>query len=247
MKSPDAAKFQAEGFLAIDRLIDEQAAAEIASVYDKMLSREVDCGATDRNLGEVTRQIMHPSQHHPLFRANAAIDAAREVAKELLGVSDPAFVYDMLIYKPPGHTATTPWHQDLAYAHIPFTRAGTSTAGSGTFLQFWVALDDVDEDSGCMHFVPGQHLKPLLEHYVASGDPADQSRMLAITDPETALDLSKTVACPLRVGGATVHGFATPHFTSGNRTASRRRRAYIFNFANPHPQRGSESQPRVQH
>jgi len=242
LKSPDAAKFQADGFLTFDHLIDDAAAAEIASVYDRMLLREVDCGVTDRNLGEVTRQIMHPSQHHPLFRGNAALDAGRAIAKDLLGVSDPAFVFDMLIYKPPGHTATTPWHQDLAYAHIPFTRAGTSTVGSSTFVQFWVALDDVDEESGCMHFVPGQHLKPLLEHHVASGDPADQSRMLAITNPETALDLSKTVACPLRVGGATVHGYATPHFTSGNRTSDRRRRAYIFNFVNPHSMSPSESQ-----
>jgi ectoine hydroxylase-related dioxygenase (phytanoyl-CoA dioxygenase family) len=229
----EAARFQADGFLAFDRLIEPGAADEIASVYDRMLSREIDCGPTDRNLGEVTRQIMVPSQHHPLFRDNPALAAGREIAKELLEVEAPVFVFDMLIYKPPGHAAVTPWHQDLAYAHIPFTRAGTPVTDTSTFVQFWVALDDVDEASGCMHFMPGQHREPLLEHYVASGDPNDQSRMLAIKEPERTMDLTRAVACPLRAGGATVHGYSTPHFTSGNRTTDRRRRAYIFNFANP--------------
>ena len=229
----DTAKFQADGFLSFERLIDSDAVAEIASVYDQMLSREIDCGATDRNLGEITRQIMMPSQHHALFRDNPVLDAGREIAMQLLGVAEPAFVYDMLIYKPPGHEAATPWHQDLAYARMPFTRAGTPIKSISTFVQFWLALDDVDVDTSCMHFVPGQHLKPLLEHYVASGDPGDQSRMLAVKNPEQALDLSKIIACPLRAGGATVHSYSTPHFTSGNRTNHRQRRAYIFNFANP--------------
>ena len=233
MSAADAARFDADGFLAFERLIDPETVAEIASLYDRMLSREIDCGATDRNLGEITRQIMVPSQHHAVFRDNPALDAGREIAKELLGVEAPVFVFDMLIYKPPGHEAVTPWHQDLAYAHMPYTRAGTPISDTSTFVQFWVALDDVDAESGCMHFMPGQHRKPLLEHYVAAGDANDQSRMLAIKEPEKAMDLTRAVACPLRAGGATVHGYSTPHFTSGNRTAERRRRAYIFNFANP--------------
>jgi ectoine hydroxylase-related dioxygenase (phytanoyl-CoA dioxygenase family) len=28
-------------------------------------------------------------------------------------------------------------------------------------VQFWVALDDVDETTGCMHFVPGVHEQAL--------------------------------------------------------------------------------------
>lgn len=63
----------------------------------------------------------------------------------------------------------------------------------------------VDVDNGCMHFVPGQHREPLLEHYVAGGEPTEEGRMLAIKEPERVLELAKVVACPLRAGGATVH------------------------------------------
>lgn len=58
-------------------------------------------------------------------------------------------------------------------------------------------------------------------------------RLLAIREADKLFDLRRAVACPLRAGGATVHDYGTPHFTSGNRTADRPRRAYIFNFSTP--------------
>ena len=149
------------------------------------------------------------------------------------GVEDPQPIFDMLIYKQPGQIATTPWHQDFSYSEMPFAPAGVMIPSDQT-LQFWLALDDVDENNGCMHFIPGQHHEPLLDHYVAAGEADYTQRLLAIRDPEDALDLSKAVACPLKAGGATVHNYGTPHFTSGNRTADRPRRAYIFNFSSRH-------------
>jgi ectoine hydroxylase-related dioxygenase (phytanoyl-CoA dioxygenase family) len=136
----------------------------------------------------------------------------------------------MLIYKEPGQLAETPWHQDFAYAGMPFTPAGANIPYDES-VQFWLALDDVDEENGCMHFVPGGHLDPLHPHHVAGGAPTDPGRLLAMTDPEHELDLATAVSCPLAAGGATVHSFGTPHYTSGNRTADRPRRAFIFNFA----------------
>ncbi|HXN86493.1 MAG TPA: phytanoyl-CoA dioxygenase family protein, partial [Candidatus Binataceae bacterium] len=164
----DIAKFQADGFLVFERLADDDTVAQLGALYDQMLAGEINCSATDRKLGRITRQIMHPSLYHPAFRDNRAMRAGREIAKELIGTAEPQFVFDMLIYKEPGQTATTPWHQDLSYAAVPFVKAGHPIQ-AGTFVQFWLALDDVDEDSGCMHFVPGQHHKPLLQHYVAGG------------------------------------------------------------------------------
>jgi len=120
----DVAKFERDGFLAFDRIASDETISEIARRYDQMLSGEVDCSPTDRKLGRVTRQIMSPSRYHPTFEANAARDAGREIAKRLLSTPEPAFVFDMLIYKEPGQTATTPWHQDMAYAAVPFVRPG---------------------------------------------------------------------------------------------------------------------------
>jgi hypothetical protein len=230
----DVERFRRDGFLVIPQLADAAAVADIARVYDAMLGGEIDVSATDHPLGLTTRQIMIPSAYHPIFRANPALDAARDIARALLSVADPKPVFDMLIYKEPGQLATTPWHQDYSYAEMPFTPAGTAIP-SDEYVQFWVALDDVDAENGCMHFVPGAHRAPLLDHVIAGGDADYSQRLLAIRDPETALDLDAAVACPLKAGGATVHNYGTPHFTSGNHTTDRPRRAYIFNFSSRDP------------
>ncbi|MGB6552019.1 MAG: phytanoyl-CoA dioxygenase family protein [Candidatus Binataceae bacterium] len=229
--TPDVAKFRADGFLAFEQLADRATVTELGALYDQFLSGAIDCSPTDRQLGRVTRQIMVPSRYHPSFVRNQALDNAREISRALLGVDEPEFVFDMLIFKPPGHPAPTAWHPEMSYAYAPFARAGIRVPQSA-IVQFWVALDDVDTENGCMHFIPGKHREPLLQHYVAGGEPTEDARMLAIADPERALDLARAVACPLRAGGATVHNYGTPHFTPPNRSATRPRRAYIFSFAN---------------
>ena len=223
-------QFRRDGFLAFPTLVDRDTVTQLGAVYDAMLAGEIDVTPTDNALGRITRQIMVPSTYHPLFRDNPALDAGRAIARELLGVPNPRPIFDMLIYKEPGQTAETPWHQDFAYSQMPYAPAGAAIPSRET-LQFWLALDDVDEDNGCMHFVPGAHDEPLLDHYVAAGEADYSQRLLAIREPEQALDLSQVVSCPLAAGGATVHNYGTPHYTSGNRTVSRPRRAYIFNFS----------------
>lgn len=230
MVQVDVDRFRRDGFLAIPHLADAATVAEIGAVYDDMLSGAIDVTPTDNPLGRTTRQIMIPSAYHPIFRDNPALDAGREIAKALLDDDDPKPVFDMLIYKEPGQLATTPWHQDYSYAVMPYTPAGAAIP-SDEVVQFWLALDDVDEENGCMHFIPGAHRQPLLEHYIAGGEADYSQRLLAIRDPEHALPLDQAVSCPLEAGGATVHNYGTPHFTSGNRTLHRPRRAYIFNFA----------------
>jgi ectoine hydroxylase-related dioxygenase (phytanoyl-CoA dioxygenase family) len=226
------AQFDRDGYLVIDRLVSDATVRQLRDVYDAMIRCEIDCAGTDGKLGDVTRQIMMPSAHSAVFRDNEALDAARKISIELLGVENPVTVFDMLIYKPPGHPHSTPWHQDFAYSSMPYASAGASIPPR-YIVQFWLALDDADETTGCMHFIPGVHRQPLLPHIVANGRPDQPGRLLGIDHPERHLDLTAATACPLRAGGCTVHAYGTPHFTPPNISTTRHRRAYIFNFADP--------------
>lgn len=222
--------FERDGFAVIDELADATTVQTLGRIYDSMLSGEIACPGTDRALGGLTRQIMMPHLHHPLFAANPVLESAKLLARELVKSEDPQFFFSMLIYKPAGHPHDTPWHQDMSYAGKPFTPAGTSRPNN-VIAQFWLALDDVDDTMGCMEFIPGVQHQPMPPHIVASGEPDDDGRLLAIDNVERYLDLSTAVKCPLKAGSATVHGYATPHYTGPN-YSKRGRRAYIFSFAN---------------
>lgn len=224
-------RFAQDGFAVIDELTDMSTVIALREVYQDMIDGQVACPGTDRMLGGITRQVMLPHVHHPLYADNAAVRAARAIAKELVECDAPEFLFSMLIYKPPGHPHETPWHQDMAYAGKPVTPAGTIMPNKA-IAQFWLALDDVDETMGCMEFVPEAQDRPMPEHYVAGGEPDDDGRLLAVRDPAKAWDLSRALRCPLKAGSATVHGYSTPHFTGPNRS-DRPRRAYIFSFAHP--------------
>src|SRR5262249_33974514 len=84
-----------------------------------------------------------------------------------------------------------------------------------------------------MHFIPQYHLSSTLEHERAP----EGGHMLRIKDEQTTIDVSAAISCPLRAGDATAHGPNTPHFTSGNRSRTRPRRAYIITFAPSAPKR----------
>lgn len=224
LKSTDVQNFKRDGFIRINRLIDDETVGKLRVYYDQFMNGEIACDEKNRKLGGVIPLLLHPRLYHDYFRSNPALDEAAQAAVQLMGNSEVKFNFDMLIDKPPLTEKETPWHQDQAYAQKPFTPAGTKIESSG--IQFWVALDDVDVETGCMQFIPGFHTQPLLEHYVVSGDPTTDSRLLATKQ----IDTSKVVAMPLKAGGCTVHHYGTPHYTGPNRSATRKRRAYIFNY-----------------
>lgn len=223
--------FEKDGFAVIPDLLSQGSIKNLVDAYDDILEGRIDCGMYDRDLGGLTRQVMLPHLMHPAFLENEAVVRARELAVGLTKQPEPEINFSMLIFKPPGHPHATPWHQDMAYMGHPFAPAGVKIPNYA-IAQFWLALDDVEENMGCMEFVPGMQDAPMLEHHVASGDPQDNGRLLAIVDADRHIDQSKIVRCPLKAGSATVHSYATPHYTGPNRSLVRGRRAFIFSFIN---------------
>jgi ectoine hydroxylase-related dioxygenase (phytanoyl-CoA dioxygenase family) len=216
--------FRDEGFVVLRRLADETDVEELRAAYEEVLADGSSSG--DRLLGGLTRQVMRPHVVHETFRTNRVLERARPLAASLLG-GEVEFFFDMLIDKPAGHPHTTPWHQDMSYTAEPFAPAGTPlTTG---YVQFWVALDHVDAASGGMQFIAKRHRGTLLAHFVVSGDATENGRLLAIIDPQHALDLAAAISPRLRPGDATAHTYGTPHYTGPN-LSDHQRRAYIFNF-----------------
>jgi ectoine hydroxylase-related dioxygenase (phytanoyl-CoA dioxygenase family) len=211
--------YRRDGFVILRSVCSLAGLLDIRSAYDELLANTAGSEAVNLLAGAIP-QIASPSLLHDTFRTNEAIENGKERAATLMGVRRAKMCFDMLIYKEPGNIKETPWHQDRAY-----DQAAPSCAPNPlSSVQIWIALDDVDAENGCMHFLPQHQHLPTLPHEKAGG--------LALQfTPDTALDFSTVVACPLRAGDATAHGPNTPHFTTGNRSADRPRRAYIITFA----------------
>jgi ectoine hydroxylase-related dioxygenase (phytanoyl-CoA dioxygenase family) len=226
LTAAEVTRFWDDGFLSVPRLVDDAEVKRLRDAYDDIIEFRVE-STTDRNLGGITRQVLVPSMVHPVFDSNRAIDAAREIMRDLFGCATSNRTYDMLIDKPAGHPYDTPWHQDAAYFERPVTKPGFTLPLLS--IQFWVALDPVDVDNGCMQFTAGRHRAGTVEHVVVSGHPDDDGRLIGVADP-SAVGADGAVAVPLAAGGATFHTALTPHYTGPNLTTDRPRRAYIFNL-----------------
>ena len=150
------AEFERDGFVASGRLVGvaelQELHAELARVIEQRQTpgRPQPVRVVDLNRGqnEPAWQIVN------IWRASAAFERllrnatmVEEVA-QLTGATQLRIWHDQVQYKPERVGGTTEWHQDgPAWGNI---EPDIQVTG-------WVALDDVDEDNGCMWMVPGSH------------------------------------------------------------------------------------------
>ena len=91
-------------------------------------------------------------------------------------------------------------------------------------LTMWMALDDVDEENGCVRYVRGSHTRGMRPH----GRTETLGFSQGITDFGQALDARDEVACPARPGDLLAHHALTIHRADANASATRTRRALGF-------------------
>mmetsp|Transcript_117711 Transcript_117711/g.366721 ORF Transcript_117711/g.366721 Transcript_117711/m.366721 type:complete len:301 (+) Transcript_117711:97-999(+) len=226
--------FEDNGVLPVPGLLDVTNTEVYASLYRRMLTDEVDTSEHRHDLGshiegrsrvgrENVPQVMWPrlyfnAEDGPLHRRALAL------ARALLG-PDMALDFDMLIYKGPGEDHPFPWHQDEGYWRMGMKDV---TFPDLRATSIWVALDDVDEENGCMWMVPGSHKGECFTHA-----PLKEGHHTIHTcgdvDPRAEALLDRKRCYPIKAGGAVLNTGRTLHCTGGNHS-TRERKAYILNF-----------------
>ncbi len=211
-------KFLKEGFTHLDQLISSDEVQNLRIIYDELLSdkertanlrSDLAGGQNQGGAVEKITQIMRPSTLELDLLQSTAYDSALQCAIELLG-EDMELDFDMLINKAPFTDTPTPWHQDAAYwIKLPDKRS----------VSCWIALDDVNEENGCMWFVPKEEDIKVVPHQALPNAGA-----LYCDTP-----LEKAISVPLMAGGCTFHDGFTLHYSKGNITSGQRR-ALILNF-----------------
>jgi hypothetical protein len=218
--------FARDGFLSIESLTTLEDIELIRSLldplfdrFDSLGDRAVDlAGVREPGMAMRSPEVNEALILQPKLRQTQAYVRCREIARGLLGVP-VGYQFDHAIFKPPHNETPTAWHQDEAYSAEPIPLRSA---------HFWIPLQPVTVNNGCMWFVPGSNRGPLLPHHVASrrfrGANAPAATLVA-----NNVDASTAIACPLPTGGATVHHPLTLHYTGANQS-DEYRKVWILHF-----------------
>ena len=211
-------RFDADGYAVAPGLFAPAEAAALLDHYMDLRARGAYPGDTagvdvtsDDPLKRYPRMIhMHRWDEISL---RWMLDPRLDRAMTALVGRSPYAVQTMLYFKPPGARGQA-LHQDNYYLR----------AEPGTCLAAWMALEDCDEENGCLHVVPGSHTWPLL-----CTERADTTQ--SFTDVTVPLPAdARTCAVRMRAGDVLFFNGALVHGSFPNRTRDRFRRALIGHY-----------------
>lgn len=206
------------GWLVVNDIFTRDEATDVADLAWEICSREIADGTTsslDRgDDGEqLPRKLEQPFLKHERFK-QMALDERLVAALTDLMPEPPLLARDQLFMKPPRFGSAKPYHQDNYYFRC---------SPPDHVITAWIALDDVDEQNGCLRYISGTHREGILAHEPLPGEPHN----LAI--PEELVDRSKEELAEVRKGGVVFHHGETLH-TSHRNESDRWRRAYATHW-----------------
>ena len=222
-------QFQRRGYLKIDaRVIDDEHLAVLRQHYDALFAeKRGTIGEGLRNLAvvgdsesdadadrdEQMLQIMEMWRLDEAYRKLLYHEPLLDIAESLIG-ADIQLFHDQALYKPAYHGGEVYWHQDNAYWQCD----------PPNLVSIWIALDDADEENGCMNVIPGSYLEGLAAHGRAETEKGKLPALLQVKP-----DVDRAVPVPVEAGGAMVHHCMTLHQTNPNRSP-RDRRAMVVHY-----------------
>lgn len=161
----------------------------------------------------VLRKLDNPHANRPFYRRLAAHRPLLDCVETLIGRGVSAY-FSQIFFKPPHGGGPKPVHQDNFYFG-PSDPDGMVTA--------WIALEDADEENGCLFYADGSHLRGVLPHEA----PADRPYDLQI--PPGLTTAQPMTPAPVPAGGVTFHHGGTWH-QSGDNHSDRWRRACAIHY-----------------
>ncbi len=217
LKAEQVETFRKQGFLLGPQLLseDEVAALQeetlrvIADRDDASKPQPVLCHNMNGDPEGAVWQIVDIFRASPAFRGLVENPTIGEEIAQLTGGRTIRLWHDQIQYKPAAVGGANHWHQDSPY-WPPLTPKDEQVTA-------WVALDDADEDNGCMRMVPGSHRWGVHIRWLEGlGDFDAMPKAFGGTPIEVR-------SCPVRKGQVHYHHALTWHGSGPNRSGRPRR------------------------
>lgn len=233
-------RFHEEGCCVLSNVLTEEEVVEIEKVFQQFLNRELPVPGKD--FCDMSKPFdtpfeewsivncMLPTRYHPPLQNNIYERLSSCIAQQLFPPElDMTKDYDQFLNKRPGKTdAVFAWHQDMAY--WPGPKALKNDSNCTSTCTFSLAVDDSDEENGCLRYVVGSHKDRSLRPHVPLGTSREDSHALtAQVDDSDVIRLAKA-----RRGWVTVHDEFVVHGSGGNQSSNRNRKTYVVAFRPRH-------------
>jgi phytanoyl-CoA hydroxylase len=229
------ADYDRDGFVIVREFLPPDELADLSTNLDRYIQQVVPTLADkyafydDRSRPETLKQLQYMSVD-PYFERYRQHPRWRALAEALLGEpvepSEPEW-----FNKPAGTNHVTPPHQDNYYFCLRPPQVVT----------IWLALEDVDEENGCLRYVAGSHREGVRPH--SASKILGFSQGISDYGPR---DTQREVKILLRRGDAVVHHGNTIHRADANRSNIRNRRAFAMVIKGVSCQRDEEAFARYQ-
>ncbi len=164
----------------------------------------------DKNDLTTLKQMQDLEKYDEWFHQLAVNSQFSRIAETLLAETAECKTVEYF-NKPPRIGKATPPHQDGYYFMLQPQQA----------LTMWLALEEVTEETGCVKYIPGSHLKEMRPH----GRTATLGFSQGITDFGTEEDKQTEVSFPAQPGDLLIHHSLTIHRAGSNTTSDRTRKA----------------------
>ncbi|XP_060072265.1 probable alpha-ketoglutarate-dependent hypophosphite dioxygenase [Ylistrum balloti] len=182
-------------------------------------------GQLEENTGKDDAQYSLHNVHlnHPWVMDIASHPKLLHSVRQILGhniiLLDSRFICkypESEVLQPHGTKPYVAWHQDIRYWGV-----------EGEVVTAWLAVDDADQENGCMCVIPGTHTLGILEHKVAE----EKGNMLTSNQsiPTHLFDVTKSTPCPVKAGQMSLHSGLLVHGSDPNRS-NRRRCGYVIRY-----------------
>uniref|UniRef100_A0A7I4YM23 Phytanoyl-CoA dioxygenase n=1 Tax=Haemonchus contortus TaxID=6289 RepID=A0A7I4YM23_HAECO len=156
---------------------------------------------------------------NPVFKRMSFHPKIKQLVKEI-HYEDPKIVQSMYIFKQPKIGGAVTDHIDAIFLYVePIDH----------LIGIWIAVDDANEENGCLAFIPGSHKRSSVDYRFRRTHKTDGSALLKFTGERPTYDQTKFVNVPIKKGSLIViHGLVV-HKSEPN-TSSNSRHAYTLHI-----------------
>ncbi|MEE9170528.1 MAG: phytanoyl-CoA dioxygenase family protein [bacterium] len=205
-------KYDSDGYAMFEKILDAGLIHEARKHIDWLLEKNPDTRP---------EQLHHfLMQDDPFWVRLVSDDRLLDIAEQFIGPNIALFASHYIAKRPFDGQAVL-WHQDGSYWPLEPMEVVT----------LWLAIDDTDQENGCMRVIPKtQTMRLLSEDELQSQE--DGENVLGSGIDSGQVDESKAVDIILKAGDVSVHHANVIHGSNAN-TSNRWRRGLTIRYIPP--------------